>query len=256
MFGMNRFSRFGNMGMMNYGGGGLLRTALMFMVVLFILYLIINWYFKKHKKILDMSSGTMQHIIPASELPENTKSGSYSYSMWFYVNDWNKRFGEKKVILRKGKQDDESIKVSLGETENNIEVIIKCFDTGGSGGGNSQKSSPCVLTNVPLQKWVHMVVSVFGKTLDIYLNGKLYRTCVLPNTPFIDSDGDITITPDGGFSGWTTNFTYIPNPTNPQQAYNLYKKGYGGSFLGNIFNKYRIKVELLRDNEVAGSFEM
>tara|TARA_B110000483_G_scaffold126804_1_gene152290 strand:- start:1131 stop:1892 length:762 start_codon:yes stop_codon:yes gene_type:complete len=253
MFGMNRFSSFGNMGMMNSGGGGLLRTALMFMVVLFILYLIINWYFKKHKKILDMSSGTMQHIIPASELPENTKSGSYSYSMWFYVNDWNKRFGQKKVILRKGKENDESIKVSLGETENNIDVTIKCF---GTDDNNSQYNSPCVLSNVPLQKWVHMIVSVFGKTLDIYLNGKLYRTCVLPNTPFIDSDGDIIITPDGGFSGWTTNFTYIPNPTNPQQAYNLYKKGYGGSFLGNIFNKYRIKVELLRDNEVAGSFEM
>ena len=152
MFGMNRinrFSRIGNMGMMNYGGGGLLRTALMFMVVLFILYLIITWYFKKHKKILDMSSGTIQHIIPASELPENTKSGSYSYSMWIYINDWNKRFGEEKVILRKGQAGNESIKVSLGETENNIDVTIKCFDTSITTTPNNDddgyiQSEPCV----------------------------------------------------------------------------------------------------------------
>ena len=264
MFGMNRFSRFGNMGMMGFGGGGILRTIMIALIALFILYLVVNWYFKKTKKLVTMSSGTIQHSIPASELPENTQAGNYTYSMWFYINDWNKRYGEEKVILRRGESGKESIKVSLGQTENNIDVSILCFADGAdstsdnpdtSANSNSQIHT-CHINNVPLQKWVNLTISTYGKTLDIYLNGKLYRTCVLPNIPKVDVDGEIIITPDGGFSGWTTNFLYTPKPTNPQQAYNIYKKGYGGSFFGNLFNKYRIKVELLRDNEVAGGFEL
>lgn len=272
---MNRFSRFGNMGRMGFGGGGILRTIMIAMIALFVLYLVVNWYFKKSKKLVTMSSGTIQHSIPASELPENTQSGNYTYSMWFYINDWNKRYGEEKVILRRGTTDNESIKVSLGQTENNIDVSILCYGDGGASAvsdsatdagdagtttttdtNNDSKTHTCHINNVPLQKWVNLTISTYGKTLDIYLNGKLYRTCVLPNIPKVDVDGEIVITPDGGFSGWTTNFLYTPKPTNPQQAYNIYKKGYGGSFFGNIFNKYRIKVELLRDNEVAGGFEM
>jgi hypothetical protein len=268
MFGMNRISRMGNMGASRFGGGGILRTIVIAVVALFVLYLVVNWYFKKTKKLVSMSSGTIQHSIPASELPENTQSGNYTYSMWFYINDWNKRYGEEKVILRRGTSDKESIKVTLGQTENNIDVSVLCYGTGGGVGGDSGAADTttttddnsqyhtCSINNIPLQKWVNLTISTYGKTLDIYLNGKLYRTCVLPNVLKIDKDGEIVITPDGGFSGWTTNFLYTPKPTNPQQAYNIYKKGYGGSFFGNLFNKYRIKVELLRDNEVAGGFEM
>ena len=194
-----------------------------------------------------MSSGTIQHSIPASELPENTKQVIHIFYV-VYINDWNKRYGEEKVILRRGESGKESIKVSLGQTENNIDVSILCFADGTdstsanstSANSNSQIHT-CHINNVPLQKWVNLTISTYGKTLDIYLNGKLYRTCVLPNIPKVDVDGEIIITPDGGFSGWTTNFLYTSKPTNPQQAYNIYKKGYGGSFFGNLFNKYRIK---------------
>jgi|TARA_B110000261_G_scaffold102752_1_gene115574 hypothetical protein len=251
MFGMNNFNSFGNN--MNYGQGGILRTILKAMVLLFIVYLIVNWYFKKTKKLLSMSSGTIQHMISSEDLPENTQAGNYTYSMWFYINDWNKRYGENKVILKRGDGDSESINVSLGETENNIIVKVQHF-------GDTNETNPSYhdtkVYNIPLQKWVNLTISTYGKTIDIYLNGKLYKTDVLPNLPMPDVGGDIVITPDGGFSGWTTNFLYTPGPTNPQQAYNIYKKGYGGSMLGNLFNKYRLRIQVLRDNEVTGGFEM
>ena len=42
--------------------------------------------------------------------------------------------------------------------------------------------------------------------------------------------------------------------TNPQEAWNIYQSGYGGSLLG--INKYVIKVEFLKDGEPEGSFEI
>ena len=250
MFAMNRFNSFGNM---NYGRGGILSTMLKALVLLFIVYLIVNWYFKKTKKLISMSSGTIAHSISADDLPENTQAGNYTYSMWFYVHDWNKKYGQPKTILQRGDDGDESLKVSLGETENNITVKIKHFGVDDTKDGYHETT----VQNIPLQKWVNLTISTFGKSLDIYLNGKLYKTSVLPNPPKPDIEGTpVIITPDGGFSGWTTNFLYTPSPTNPQQAYNIYKKGYGGSMLGNLFNKYRLRVQVLSDNEVTGGFEL
>lgn len=250
MFAMNGFNSFGNM----YSGqGGILSTMLKALVLLFIVYLLANWYFKKSKKLISMSSGTIAHSISANDLPENTQAGNYTYSMWFYIHDWNKRYGESKTILQRGDDNAESLKVSLGETENNITVKIKHFGVIAS---DSDEHHETVVQNIPLQKWVNLTISTFGKSLDIYLNGKLYKTSLLPNPPKPDTeDTPVMITPGGGFSGWTTNFLYTPSPTNPQQAYNIYKKGYGGSMLGNIFNKYRLRVQVLSDNEVTGGFE-
>lgn len=250
MFAMNRFNSFGNM---NYGRGGILSTMLKALVLLFIVYLIVNWYFKNTKQLISMSSGTIAHSISADDLPENTQAGNYTYSMWFYIHDWNKKYGQSKTILQRGDDGDESLKVSLGKTENNITVKIKHFGVDDQADGYHETT----VKNIPLQKWVNLTISTFGKSLDIYLNGKLYKTDVLPNMPKPDIDGTpVTITPDGGFSGWTTNFLYTPSPTNPQQAYNIYKKGYGGSMLGNLFNKYRLRVQVLSDNEVTGGFEL
>jgi len=114
----------------------------------------------------------------------------------------------------------------------------------------------CSITNFPLQSWVNLIISLYGRTLDMYVDGKLVRTCVLPGVAKVNPDADISVTPGGGFSGWTSNFEYWDDATNPQQAYNIYKSGFGGSAIGSLFNKYRIKVSFLEDNQEQSSFEI
>jgi len=128
----------------------------------------------------------------------------------------------------------------------------------GSGGvgDTTNKPSPCMIDNIPIQKWVNVIISLYGTTLDTYLNGKLVRTCVLPGVPMIDNNADILVTPNGGFSGYTTTFKYWSDASNPQQAYNIYKAGFGGSILGNAFNKYRLRFSMIKDNVATGSFEI
>ena len=103
---------------------------------------------------------------------------------------------------------------------------------------------------------MNLIVSVYGRTLDVYLDGKLVRTFVLPGVSKISANANLIVTPNGGFDGATSSFQYWPNATNPQQAYNIYKSGYGGSILGNLFNKYRIKIAFLDSNVETGSVEI
>jgi len=125
-----------------------------------------------------------------------------------------------------------------------------------AGAGTPADVAPCLIENIPIQAWVNIVISLYGSTLDTYLNGKLVRTCVLPGVPKIDNNADILVTPDGGFSGWTTAFKFWANASNPQEAYNIYKAGFGGSILGNALNKYRVKFAMVKDNVETGSFEI
>jgi hypothetical protein len=114
----------------------------------------------------------------------------------------------------------------------------------------------CLIENIPIQKWFNIIVSLYGLTLDVYLDGKLVRTCVMPGVPQVNNGSPIHVTSNGGFSGWTTTFKFWPDATNPQQAYNIYKSGFGGSILGNALNKYRLQVSLLKDNKQTGSFQI
>ena len=70
-----------------------------------------------------------------------------------------------------------------------------------------------------------------------------------------NTNSNLSITPNGGFDGYTGTVKYIPDRINPQQAYDLYKQGPGGSSMGGL-NKYKVRIALLEDGETTDSFEL
>ena len=233
----------------------ILQIVLIIILVIVLIY-VIMWFFSKTTQLTRMANGNVQQIILASTLSNRKNSNNYTYSTWFYINDWNYRFGEPKIILgRLDKDNNPGPSITLDAMENNLTVAVACYPV-----SNSASAAPlihqCNVANIPLQTWVNLIVSLYGRTLDLYLDGKLVRTCVLPGVAKVNPDTNILVTPAGGFNGWTTNFQYWPSASNPQEAYNIYKGGFGGSTLGNIFNKFRIKVSFLTDNQERTSFEI
>jgi hypothetical protein len=235
----------------------LIQTVLTVVVVLIVLYFVINWLFGGSSQLTRMANGNEKQTILASTLKHNNNSSNYTYSTWFYVNDWNYRFGEPKVLL--GRLDDDknpSPSIVLDAMENNITISASCYATAATAATSKPVIHQCTVKNFPLQKWVNLTISVYGRTLDVYIDGKLVRTCIMPGVAKVNSRSDIIVTPNGGFNGWTSNFMYWDNSTNPQEAYNVYKGGFGGSLLGNLFNKYRIKFSFLTDNKEVSSIEI
>ena len=419
----------------------IVKTIVGFLIMLIILHLIFSWLFQSGTKITSMEPSTKSQVIDASKLPDNNTS-NFTYSTWFYVNDWNYEFGKPKILLaRTNSNGATTFKITLGATENNIDIDVLCYSS--SGGSNSMdsansmssgnnnlvnsdisitpgswlaagvqlpstatcpvecwscndgsgktggvsltngmctshcskqtpgvtgwnsswtgtptcnsvskgtdcsgcpstgfgglgsntkkffnfwdwlgkctgtgnhgygcctgtldfasctdascsncsgalglaaqqqiasmarngtpattssaesfttqetgKSHKCTIRNFPLQKWVNLTVSLYGRTVDVYIDGKLVRTCILPGVAKSGTGGSILVTPGNGFSGWTSQTRYWPDATNPQEAYGIYREGYGGSIIGNLFNKYRVRVSFLEDNQSKGSFEI
>ncbi len=241
--------------------------------VIMLLYLIIGYLVKDATKLTDVQSGKTATKIEADSLATSSESGNasnFTYSVWFYVDDWNYRYGEPKVIFGRmgspsvggtGSVDgvsglDPCPAVVLGAVENNVVISLGCYP-----GANEVPSNPlgktivhnCKITNVPIQKWVNLLISVYGRTLDVYLDGKLVKTCLLPGVAKVNQEAPVFLTPRGGFAGWTSKLQYWPNSTDPQEAWNIYAKGYGAGWLTSIFGEYKVEVTVTKNGEEVAS---
>jgi hypothetical protein len=222
-------------------------------VIIFIYY-IFKYILTDPYTLKTLTNGQTATTIAKDELKNGGLDANFSYSIWFYVNDWNYRLGDNKVIF--GRMDDgtgtitgitgvnPSPLVVLTPTENNLNVYLQCQGV--------TEPNMCSIDNVPIQKWVHLLVSVYNRTMDLYLDGKLVRTCLLPGVPQI-SNTDVEITPEGGFSGWTSKFQYYPSALNPQDAWNIYSQGYGGNMFSNLIKSYQVQFSILENGVTYSS---
>jgi hypothetical protein len=232
--------------------------------------MLLRYIFVDPYTLQNIQNGKNTSTISASTLAKNgdAPASNFAYSIWFYVNDWNYRYGEPKVIFARmgakspnGAGDVDDINgydpcpsVVLSPVENNITVSLGCFP-----GANEEPTSPggnsvihtCSVANVPIQKWVNLVISVYGRSMDLYIDGKLVRTCLLPGTANINNDADVHVTPLGGFDGWTSRLQFFPNSLNPQEVWNIYAKGYSTGL--SMFNSYQVQLSILENGNTKSS---
>ena len=80
---------------------GALNLVVTIIIVVLVLMLL-RYLFTDPNTIQSMQDGKTSTTITASSLATNgssTASSNFSYSVWFYINDWNYRYGEQKVIF-------------------------------------------------------------------------------------------------------------------------------------------------------------
>jgi hypothetical protein len=238
------------------------KNIIIFVIIIVLLYIVIRYAAKDANTLSGIiSAQTMQKIEPTSLASSSSASSTsnFTYSIWFFVDDWNYRYGEPKVIfgrMTSGQgQKEPCPSVTLGPIQNNIMVSLAVYPglDEPPTDGNNYVLHNCGIANVPIQKWCNLLISAYGRTLDLYLDGKLVRTCVLPGVAKIDATAPVYITPMGGFSGWTAKFQYWPESSDPQKAWNIYKAGYGASLLSGL-GKYTVKVSLMEGDTVDSSF--
>jgi len=233
-------------------------------IVFVIMAIVIFYYIYKmltnKGSVTTLEDAKTKQTIEAKKLAESSGSNNYTYSIWMYIDDWNYRYGEPKVVFgrtdsSKLSEPNPSPSVVLDPIQNNLNIAVTTY--------NSKEASSmpmihnCVIKNVPLQKWTNLLISLYGRSLDVYLDGKLVRTCVLPGIARVNKYAPVEITPNGGFAGFTSKFLYFDGPTNPQEAWNIYKQGFSsGNVFGSLFDKYKIKVAFLDNNVEQGSIEI
>lgn len=234
------------------------RKILIGVIIIVLLYLLYLYFFSSNSTTLvSKHDARSLDIISANKLPAGI-TADYTYSIWMYINDWNYRFGEAKVIFgRVDQNNDPSPSVTLAPSNNNLNVTMAVYPNEKTESNGNQTLYTCSVQDVPLQRWTNLIMALNNRALDLYLDGKLIKTCVMPGVPKMNPTSNILLCPDGGFSGYISKFQYLPKAVNPSQAYDIYKAGYGGGgALSTFFNKYRIKFAFVEDNKEVNSFEL
>ena len=168
--------------------------------------------------------------IPAANIPI-TQGADNGVQFWMYIKDWDYRFGRKKSILLRKDSTNANFKnpdISLHETDNSLNVTVSIFPASSGAGSSSSPAASnsgsasgdsytCTVENVPLQTWFAVSVTVFQRNLDVYINGKLVKSCVLPGVPR-PAAGDIIVGDNQGFSGSVCNVHAYPKMLGPTDA--------------------------------------
>jgi hypothetical protein len=201
--------------------------------------------------------------FPRAKLPRLYEGGEFAMSGWIYVNNWTgTRANYNKEVLSIGNHSAAGGKITLGiyldSTQNMLHVktsnVADCSPGTGSAAAtgnscltyatyNALFTSPsigtvgnlgnmtggdCSVTPFELQKWVHFAVVLNGKTVDVYLDGKLARSCVNNGIFAVDAaTGDVTlqICSNGGFGGYVAGIKGYDFALNPEQVYRSYMAG-------------------------------
>ena len=180
-----------------------------------------------------VSDGKTRSVLPAATAP--TGVSDYGMQFWMYISDWDYKFGQEKNIVKRVSTANptmENPRISLHPTDNSLNVRVSLYPSSESTtasaatptSGSTADSFTCTVENVPLQAWFAVSVTVFQRNLDIYINGRLVKSCVLPGVPK-PVVGDVILSDAGGFSGSLCNLHTYTSMLTPDAAAAFFAAG-------------------------------
>lgn len=226
--------------------GSFVTIAVVVAVIALAAYLLYNWVQGGSDSSGNLASTPVSSTSPkkvsSTQAPpsQGESGGAYGIQFWAYIQDWNYKFGETKPVIVRQASGDVNPSITLAPNDNSLQVTISLFPTSGGASGSSSPAPSnndgsstdgtftCTISDVPLQSWFCVSVSLDGRALDLYLNGKMVRSCVLPGVPK-PVLGDLEIMPGGGFSGKVIDVYHYSRALSPSDAAAFYAKGTNGS---------------------------
>jgi hypothetical protein len=243
----------------------MMKNIITIVVVVILLYLFYQHFFADNSvaDLASMHNGKQSREITSDKLPSGAGTNDFTYSFWFYVNSWSYNYGKRKIIMaryaKEGNNEHPMPMISFGASSNDLEITLT-----GKGAGSAAPSI-CNIKNVPIQKWTHVVVTLMDKTIDVYLDGKLVKTCLMGDTPFVDGVSnsslylcpkDLPSDPHGGFSGFLSKFRFYARSVPPREAYELYRQGFSDSWGGSAMSKFNLKFAFLKDDSEVAALQI
>jgi len=200
---------------------------------------------------------TLPAVIRSDNLPPVYQGGELTISTWVYINNWSVNKGKNKSILRIGGNKFDTLRIYLGASTAQLMVRVNNGEKGDlstddgtftqlqTGANMLESTRLCDIPNIDLQRWVHICVVLNGLTCDVYIDGKLTRSCILPSYYIVERNYSAYMLDDGtgspgGFGGSITTTTMYGYALSPDVIYTNYMMGPNqistfGQYVGSFF---------------------
>jgi hypothetical protein len=226
--------------------------GVLLIVVLF--YMIYSSYFSTASKLsgeLYLMTNPAEINVDKLSKPDATR---YSYGIWLFVNTWSApASGAVRTIFYR--QNDVHLYL---EANGSLKLATKpnasrTVDT-------ATGLDVLVTNNFPIQKWVYVVMSIDNTILDVYLDGKLVKSVVVPQVgPDVTNSVKFNSLPANtpGWDAYISNFERITTPLDPRTVWDMYMRGSGSNLsVSKMVGNYNLNLTLLKNGELSQKFKL
>lgn len=217
-------------------------VLIVFLVVLQMSIQAITYYFKPsgNPKLIDGMVSTSNQL----EITQNPYDGTgpllrsvneregleFSWSSWIYINTLkDTSTHEYQHVYSKGSNTSVDVSgialpnngpgVYLKSDTNELRIVMDTFDE-----SNNSMNEHVEIDNIPMKKWVHVVVMCKNRYMDVYINGDLSKRKVLINVPQ-QNYGNTFVGLNGGYDGYLSNLWYYNYALSVREIRRLFYKG-------------------------------
>lgn len=137
----------------------------------------------------------------------------FTWSVWIYIDDLTYNSGRYRCVFYKGNdyaknpnnQEAQGLNfpnnapgVYIAPNTNSLVIMMNTFNV---------INEEITVNDIPLNKWVNVIIRCQNNTLDVYINGTIAKSHHLHGVPK-QNYGDVYVAPNGGFSGYISNLWY------------------------------------------------
>jgi len=167
----------------------------------------------------------------------NQKTGlEFTWSTWIYISDINSDSKKCQNVFNKGdpKYDTSTglassngpglyiLPGALNSNNSNMNIagLRVVIDLTGKDPATSNTYTQVDISNIPIKKWVNVIIRMENTMMDTYINGVISNRTILPFIPK-QNFFDVQVCNNGGFNGNLSNLRYYNRALNVIQINNI-----------------------------------
>jgi len=157
----------------------------------------------------------------------------FSWSVWLFINslDTSNTTKTYKHIFSKGNSNlnedglifpNNAPGLYIAPNTNSLVVMMNTFNV---------INEEIIIPDIPLNKWVNVIIRCQNITLDVYINGTIARSINLVGVPK-QNYGDVYVAMNGGFNGYISNLWYYNYALGTTEIQQLSEQGPNTKLIG------------------------
>ena len=159
------------------------------------------------------------------------KGIEFSWSTWIFINNLQTNSGIFKHIFSKGNsnlsengiiQPNNAPGLYIAPNTNALVVIMNTYDV---------INEEIIIPDIPLNKWVNVIIRCQNTNLDVYINGTIARSINLVGVPK-QNYGDVYVAMNGGFDGYISNLWYYNHALGTTEIQKIMNSGPNTKMIG------------------------
>jgi hypothetical protein len=155
----------------------------------------------------------------------------FTWSIWFFMNSVDST-QTYKHIFSKGNytigsngmmEPNNAPGLYIAPNKNTIIIVMNTYNV---------INEEIPIPNIPINKWINVIIRCQNNTLDVYINGTIARSINLVGVPK-QNYGNVYVAANGGFDGYISNLWYYNYALGTAAIHKLVENGPNTKMIGN-----------------------